>query len=81
MQDIDSLFWRYKGNYGLVIALLAVYAVYVPKKGKKSVVTPGLADQILISITNYWLLLSLGFLVFGFAAINKFGALKKTDAF
>jgi len=40
----------FSGNYGLVIALLAVYAL----------------------ITNYWLLISLGFLVFGFAAINKF---------
>ncbi|KAF8160798.1 prenylated rab acceptor PRA1 [Crassisporium funariophilum] len=40
----------FSGNYGLVVALLAVYAV----------------------ITNPLLLISLGFLVFGFAAINKF---------
>jgi len=40
----------FSGNYGLIVALLAVYAL----------------------ITNYWLLISLGFLVFGFAAINKF---------
>ncbi|KAL0956402.1 hypothetical protein HGRIS_002549 [Hohenbuehelia grisea] len=40
----------YSGNYGLVVACLAVYAV----------------------ITNPLLLISLGFLVGGFAAINKF---------
>jgi len=40
----------FSGNYGLIVALLAVYAL----------------------ITNYLLLLSLAFLVFGFAAINKF---------
>ncbi|RDB25290.1 PRA1-like protein [Hypsizygus marmoreus] len=40
----------FSGNYGLIIAVLAVYAV----------------------ITNYLLLISLAFLVFGFAAINKF---------
>ncbi|KAG6903104.1 hypothetical protein C0995_006291 [Termitomyces sp. Mi166 len=41
----------FSGNYGLIIAVLAVYAI----------------------ITNYLLLISLAFLVFGFAAINKFG--------
>ncbi|KAF8813807.1 prenylated rab acceptor PRA1 [Phlegmacium glaucopus] len=40
----------FSGNYGLIVALLAVYAL----------------------IMNYWLLVSLGFLVVGFAAINKF---------
>jgi len=40
----------FSGNYGLIVALLAVYAI----------------------ITNYWLLFSLAFLVFGFAAINRF---------
>ncbi|KAF5380493.1 hypothetical protein D9615_004570 [Tricholomella constricta] len=40
----------FSGNYGLIIAVLAVYAI----------------------ITNYLLLISLAFLVFGFAAINKF---------
>ncbi|KAG5725381.1 Prenylated Rab acceptor 1, partial [Termitomyces sp. T112] len=40
----------FSGNYGLIIAVLAVYAI----------------------LTNYLLLISLAFLVFGFAAINKF---------
>jgi len=40
----------FSGNYGLILAILAVYAI----------------------ITNYLLLLSLAFLVFGFIAINKF---------
>jgi len=40
----------FSGNYGLIVAILAVYAL----------------------ITNYWLLFSLAFLVFGFAAINRF---------
>jgi len=39
----------FSGNYMLIIAILAVYAV----------------------LTNYLLLISLAFLVFGFAAINK----------
>jgi len=42
----------FSGNYGLIIAILAVYAV----------------------ISNPLLLISLAFLVGGFAAINKFGA-------
>ncbi|OBZ67103.1 PRA1-like protein [Grifola frondosa] len=42
----------FSGNYGLIVALLAVYAL----------------------LTNPLLLLSLGFLIGGFAAINKFGA-------
>ncbi|KAG6831685.1 hypothetical protein H0H92_008328 [Tricholoma furcatifolium] len=40
----------FSGNYGLIIAVLAVYAI----------------------LTNPLLLFSLAFLVFGFAAINKF---------
>jgi len=40
----------FSGNYGLIIAILAVYAV----------------------LTNYLLLISLAFLVGGFAVINKF---------
>ncbi|KAG6866704.1 hypothetical protein C0991_011363 [Blastosporella zonata] len=40
----------FSGNYGLIIAILAVYAI----------------------LTNPLLLFSLAFLVFGFAAINKF---------
>jgi len=40
----------FSGNYGLIIAVLAVYAI----------------------LTNYILLISLAFLVFGFAAINRF---------
>ncbi|KAM6502034.1 Prenylated rab acceptor PRA1 [Amanita muscaria] len=40
----------FSGNYGLIVALLAVYAV----------------------LTNYLLLISIAFLVFGFAAINRF---------
>ncbi|TFK54155.1 prenylated rab acceptor PRA1 [Heliocybe sulcata] len=42
----------FSGNYGLIIAVLAVYAV----------------------VSNYWLLISLAFLVGGFGLINKFGA-------
>ncbi|EPQ57295.1 prenylated rab acceptor PRA1 [Gloeophyllum trabeum ATCC 11539] len=42
----------FSGNYGLIVAVLAVYAV----------------------ISNPLLLISLAFLVGGFAAINKFGA-------
>jgi len=40
----------FSGNYSLIIAVLAVYAI----------------------ITNYLLLISLAFLVIGFAAINKY---------
>ncbi|KAG9095203.1 hypothetical protein FRC07_011128 [Ceratobasidium sp. 392] len=39
----------FSGNYGVIIAILAVYAV----------------------LTNYWLLISLAFLIGGFIAINK----------
>lgn len=42
---------RGAGNYGVIVAVLAVYAL----------------------ITNVLLLISLGFLIGGFAAINKFG--------
>jgi len=40
----------FAGNYGIVIAILAVYAL----------------------LTNYYLLIAIGFLFGGFAAINKF---------
>ncbi|KAB5589115.1 hypothetical protein CTheo_7444 [Ceratobasidium theobromae] len=39
----------FSGNYGVIVAILAVYAL----------------------LTNYWLLISLGFLIGGFMAINK----------
>jgi len=39
----------FSGNYGLIVAVLAVYAL----------------------LTNYWLLIALGFLFGGFTAINK----------
>ncbi|QRV79090.1 prenylated Rab acceptor 1 [Ceratobasidium sp. AG-Ba] len=39
----------FSGNYGVIAAILAVYAL----------------------LTNYWLLISLGFLIGGFMAINK----------
>ncbi|PFH53823.1 hypothetical protein AMATHDRAFT_136805 [Amanita thiersii Skay4041] len=40
----------FSGNYGLIVAILAVYAI----------------------LTNYLLLISIAFLVLGFAAINRF---------
>ncbi|TFY80892.1 hypothetical protein EWM64_g3123 [Hericium alpestre] len=46
----------FSGNYGLIIAVLAVYAM----------------------ITNPLLLLSLGFLIGGFAAINKWDHMTRT---
>ncbi|KAG8744479.1 hypothetical protein FRC10_010044 [Ceratobasidium sp. 414] len=55
----------FSGNYGVVIAILAVYAlVGLVEDDANNVLT-------LSQLTNYWLLISLGFLIGGFTAINK----------
>jgi hypothetical protein len=74
------------GNYGLIIAVLAVYALWVFFVGllavsHRSLISPRFtfyvatvrALSLKIRLTNPLLLISLGFLIGGFAAINKWG--------
>lgn len=60
---------HYSGNYLIVIAVLAVYALYVLFSHLLLVVS---TPNNIYSITNPLLLIALAFLAGGFAAINKF---------
>lgn len=60
------------GNYGFIMLLLAVYAVYVPLLSRGWAAFCELMC-IMLSLTNYLLLIAMAFLVGGFALINKFG--------
>lgn len=60
---------HYSGNYLIVIAVLAVYALYVLFSHLLLIVS---TPNNIYSITNPLLLIALAFLAGGFAAINKF---------
>lgn len=61
---------HYSGNYLIVIAVLAVYALYVLFSYLLLLVVS--TPNNVYSITNPLLLIALAFLAGGFAAINKF---------
>ena len=62
------------GNYGLIVALLGVYALYVAHfHNNFFFFTKPADDHGNIRLTNYLLLISIAFLVLGFTAINRFG--------
>lgn len=61
---------HYSGNYLIVIAVLAVYALYVLFSYLLLLVVS--TPNNIYSITNPLLLIALAFLAGGFAAINKF---------
>lgn len=60
---------HYSGNYLIVIAVLAVYALYVLFSHLLLIIS---TPNNIYSITNPLLLIALAFLAGGFAAINKF---------
>lgn len=65
---------RLLGNYGIVIAILALYALFVlihltARLGALN----SFNSCPSFRITNYWLLIAVGFLVGGFTLINRFG--------
>jgi hypothetical protein len=68
------------GNYGLVIAVLAVYALWVFAPFPEALYelthftpTRCLLTVVRFRITNPLLLISLGFIIGGFTAINRWG--------
>ena len=59
------------GNYGIIVLVLAVYALYV--LFRQTFIIAPVNGRKLYSIMNPVLLISLAFLFGGPAAINKFG--------